>query len=102
MEDAVMTQTTEGSTEVADTLTQEVVEEVESKEPEKPTIDWEQRAKEAEARANDIAGKFEQLMASVSKLVDAGLTFGGSDEPTRHNPPKEKTASEKSLDQLFN
>ena len=70
-------------------------------EPEKPAADWEKRAKDAEARADEITERFNTLMDSVAKLIDAGLTFGAP-EPGRHNPaPREKTPSEKALDTLY-
>lgn len=87
--------------EVAPETTPEVVETPESVEPEKPATDWEARAHEAEKRADDITERFNTLMDSVAKLIDAGVVFGAQ-EPQRHNAaPREKSPSEKALDKLF-
>lgn len=91
---------TGATVEEVEESTLDTKDEPERVEPEKPVVDWEQRAKDAMEQLEATQKQLTTVLDSVARLVDSGLTFGGPAEPQTRTP-REKTPSEKALDTIY-
>lgn len=78
---------------------EQVEEQVATAEVEK-AADFEQRYSELEKKFQEQGERLNTLLDSVAKLIEAGANLGANYPQTRIEQ-REKTASEKSLDNIF-